>query len=97
MKGVSRNVAKTQRKTGKEEVLMMVSSSAVQETRFAEEFRKMIGQVADPDVRTLRERGFEYFAANGFPTPRLEDWKYTNVAEIAKREWTVGQYGFRVG
>ena len=73
---------------------MMVSSSAVQETRFAEEFRKMIGQVADPDVRTLRERGFEYFAANGFPTPRLEDWKYTNVAEIAKREWTVGQYGF---
>ena len=45
-------------------------------------------------MRALRERAFEYFAANGFPTPRLEDWKYTNVAEIAKREWTVGRYGF---
>ena len=72
----------------------MVSTSAVMETQFAEDFRKLIGQEDDAAVRALRERAFEYFAANGFPTPKHEDWKYTNVAEIAKREWTVGKYGF---
>jgi Fe-S cluster assembly protein SufD len=35
-------------------------------------------------VRGLRERGRARFAALGFPTTRLEDWKYTNVAPIAR-------------
>ncbi len=74
----------------------MVSSIAVKETQFAEEFRRRIATESDQAVRLLRERAYEYFAANGFPTPRHEDWKYTNVAEIAKREWEVGKYGFAV-
>lgn len=32
----------------------------------------------------LREQSLERFTALGFPTPRLEDWKYTNVAPIAE-------------
>src|SRR5215204_807633 len=72
----------------------MVSSIAVKETQFAEEFRRLIAQESDQALRALRERAFEYFAANGFPTQRHEDWKYTNVAEIAKREWEAGKYGF---
>lgn len=35
-------------------------------------------------LRALRARGRERFAALGFPTPRVEDWKYTNVAPIAR-------------
>lgn len=72
----------------------MVSSIAVRETRFAEEFGRLIEQEKDRSLRALRERAFEYFAANGLPTPKLEDWKYTNVAEIGKHEWEAGSYGF---
>lgn len=37
----------------------------------------------------LREQGFESFAASGFPTTRLEDWKYTDLADVAEisRHW----------
>jgi len=71
----------------------MVSSIAVKETQFAEEFRRLIAQESDQALRALRERAYDYFAANGLPTPKHEDWKYTNVAEIAKREWEDGKYG----
>jgi len=36
-----------------------------------------------PAIRTLREEGQARFAELGFPTARLEDWKYTNVSAIA--------------
>ena len=35
-------------------------------------------------VNELRRTGISRFAALGFPTPRHEDWKYTNVAPIAQ-------------
>lgn len=38
---------------------------------------------AVPAVRVLREQGLARFAELGFPTTRLEDWKYTNVSAIA--------------
>ena len=72
----------------------MVSSIAVKKTQFADEFKKLIEAENDQAMRTLRERAYEYFAENGFPTPQLEDWKYTNVAEIGKQEWTAGRFGF---
>ncbi|MHB9841815.1 Fe-S cluster assembly protein SufD [Paraburkholderia terrae] len=38
-------------------------------------------------LRSARRHAFEQFEAVGFPTTQLEDWKYTNVATIAKRPW----------
>lgn len=35
-------------------------------------------------VRDLREQALEHFTALGFPTTRLEDWKYTSVAPIER-------------
>ncbi|HUP59264.1 MAG TPA: Fe-S cluster assembly protein SufD [Thermoanaerobaculia bacterium] len=35
----------------------------------------------------LRERAAERFAQLGWPTPRIEEWKYTNLAPLAKVEW----------
>lgn len=67
----------------------MVSSIAVKETQFAEGFKKLIGQESDPALKALRERAYEYFAVNGFPTPKEEDWKYTNVAAVDSGKWTV--------
>src|SRR5687768_1335825 len=71
----------------------MVSTGAVTETQFAEDFRKLIEQEGDPALRALRERAYAYFAEHGFPTVTYEDWKYTNVAEIAKQEWPAGRFG----
>ncbi len=38
---------------------------------------------------SIREEAAERFRTLGWPTPRLEEWKYTNVAPIAKIEWRV--------
>jgi Fe-S cluster assembly protein SufD len=46
-------------------------------------FRTIGGHVPEAVTR-LRATALEKFAALGFPTARLEDWKYTNVATLAK-------------
>ena len=39
---------------------------------------------AEPEwLREARTRAFERFRDRGFPTTRLEDWKFTNIAPIA--------------
>jgi Fe-S cluster assembly protein SufD len=35
----------------------------------------------------LREESFERFRALGFPGPKVEDWKYTNIGPLAKVEF----------
>ena len=66
----------------------MVSTLAVAETRFAEQFKKFL-EGSDDSLRPVRERAFRYFEVNGFPSVRDENWKYTNVAPIAKEDWTI--------
>lgn len=67
----------------------MVSSIAVKETQFAEEFKKLIATENDATVRRLRERAYAYFAENGFPQVKSEDWKYTNVGPVVGGQWSV--------
>ncbi|HYJ89894.1 MAG TPA: Fe-S cluster assembly protein SufD [Pyrinomonadaceae bacterium] len=66
----------------------MVSSLAVVETSFSEQFREFL-KASDDSLRPLREEAFSFFEENGFPSVRSEDWKYTNVASIAKVDWKV--------
>ena len=70
----------------------MASTTAVTETQFTERFKKFIEGEKNADLRALREEAFAHFEQVGFPTPRLEDWKYTNVAPIAKVDWDVAPY-----
>lgn len=43
---------------------------------------------AAPQVlQSIRERGAERFQALGWPTTRLEEWKYTSLAPVAKIAW----------
>jgi Fe-S cluster assembly protein SufD len=44
-------------------------------------------------LSTIREQAAQRFGQLGWPTPRQEEWKYTNVAPIAKVDWksAVGQ------
>jgi Fe-S cluster assembly protein SufD len=37
-----------------------------------------------------REQAAETFAKLGWPTPRIEEWKYTNLGPLAKIDWRFG-------
>jgi Fe-S cluster assembly protein SufD len=65
----------------------MVLTTAVMETQFTEDFKKLIATENDASIRRLRESAFAYFAENGFPTPKHEDWKYTNAASLPIAEF----------
>jgi len=67
----------------------MVSTTAVMETQFAEQFKDFLKGEAAPALRQLRENAFASFTRLGFPTPKAEDWKYTDVRPIAKTPWSV--------
>ncbi|MBV9242710.1 MAG: Fe-S cluster assembly protein SufD [Acidobacteria bacterium] len=69
----------------------MASTTAVGETRLLQQFKKNIG--ANDRLRPLREAAFDYFRENGFPTPRLEEWKYTNIAALGQEDWTLREPG----
>lgn len=65
----------------------MVSSAAVTENRFTEQFRKSIASVSNAQLKDLREKAFAFFGDHGFPGQKNEEWKYTNIAPIAKAEF----------
>src|SRR5687767_12544147 len=65
----------------------MVSTTAVMETQCTEQFRAFIENAAGLPIRVMREEAFAVFRDIGFPTPKSEDWKYTNVEPIGKADW----------
>lgn len=66
-----------------------MSTELAKETNFGAAFREIALKERDGELRSLRERAYETFASEGFPTPRDEDWKYTNVGPVAGRRWSV--------
>ncbi|HLA96395.1 MAG TPA: hypothetical protein VK612_11795, partial [Pyrinomonadaceae bacterium] len=68
----------------------MMTAELAKETNFGAAFREFIANREEPDaLRKLRAEAFGVFADKGFPTPRLEDWKYTNVAAVGGGKWIV--------
>ncbi|MDP6581545.1 MAG: Fe-S cluster assembly protein SufD [Vicinamibacterales bacterium] len=52
---------------------------------YAEQFGRFKQQTALPGaLASLRDEAFSCFERLGFPTTRLEDWRFTNVAPIAE-------------
>ncbi len=45
---------------------------------------------AEPWLQALRERAFARFTELGFPTTRNEEWRFTNVAPIARQAFRKG-------
>ena len=41
----------------------------------------------DPVSADLRQRAAEVFEKLGWPTTRLEEWRYTNLAPVQKIDW----------
>ncbi|MEO0423996.1 MAG: Fe-S cluster assembly protein SufD [Pseudomonadota bacterium] len=53
--------------------------------RYTEAHEQMQRVLAGSEaIKALRTRAIEAFTAQGFPTPRHEDWKYTNLARIER-------------
>jgi Fe-S cluster assembly protein SufD len=62
---------------------------AAQDNLYAKQFEALMASHPDGPVKELRRRAFARFLELGFPTSRNEDWKYTNIASIAKQEWKI--------
>jgi Fe-S cluster assembly protein SufD len=60
------------------------------ETIYTKDFQASLESAKQPEwLKNLRAEAFEYFTENGFPTPQNEEWKYTNVAPIAKENFQI--------
>ena len=44
---------------------------------------------AEAWLQELRDAGFQRFAESGFPTTHDEEWRFTNVVPIARRQWKI--------
>lgn len=65
-----------------------MTASAVTETIYKKDFLEMIGD-SKGALADLRRAAFEHFATVGFPTPKSEEWKYTNAKPIADSEFRI--------
>ena len=62
------------------------------ETIYKQDFQTSLENADQPEwLKNLRSEAFRFFTDNGFPTIRDEDWKYTNVAPIAKENFQIGE------
>lgn len=70
----------------------MVSSQAVMENQFTEQFRASLNGSEPAWLRAMKEDALLVFGDKGFPHVKIEDWKYTNVAPIGKENWKVSSF-----
>lgn len=67
----------------------MAVTTAVVETQYAEQFKEFLRAEPNARLSALRREAFAIFSQIGFPTPRLEDWKYTNVSSLVSGLWLI--------
>ena len=53
------------------------------------EFTKSTAKTTPQWLRDLRDNAFARFCDVGFPTTRVEDWRFTNVSSIARTHFTL--------
>lgn len=62
------------------------------ETIYNRDFRRSLDSANQPSwLKSMRENAFEFFTENGFPSVENEDWKYTNVAPMAKENFLLAE------
>jgi Fe-S cluster assembly protein SufD len=62
---------------------------AVKETIYTKDFQAILEQTNIAWLKELRQKAFDYFTENGFPTQKNEEWKYTSVASLVSGQWSV--------
>jgi Fe-S cluster assembly protein SufD len=64
---------------------------------FEEKFNQL--QTLDPDrfISSVREEGFNNFNKKGLPTYKNEEWKYTNVSDLFRKEYSLTEDKIETG
>jgi Fe-S cluster assembly protein SufD len=62
---------------------------AVKETIYTKDFQAVLEQTNVAWLKELRQKAFDYFTENGFPTVKNEEWKYTNVAPLVNSKFKI--------
>jgi Fe-S cluster assembly protein SufD len=62
-----------------------MSAIAEQTGAWLDQFTNL--QSAEPWIQELRQTAFQRFVQLGFPTTHNEEWRFTNVAPIARASW----------
>ncbi len=65
---------------------MIVTETTSYQEQF-ERFEQELGADKPQWLRDLQRRGLARFRELGFPTTKLEDWRFTNVASLAKQDF----------
>jgi Fe-S cluster assembly protein SufD len=70
---------------------MSTTMTATDHDRYLVDFETLAKELsAGPDrLRQLRRQAIDRFAALGFPTIKMEEWRFTNVAPIARTEFNL--------
>jgi len=69
-----------------------MNSQAGKETIYKQDFQTSLERANQPDwLKNLREKAFRYFTENGFPVVQSEEWKYTNIAPMAKENFLLAE------
>ncbi len=69
-----------------------MTAQVSKETIYKHDFRRSLDDSTQPAwLKSLRENAFEFFTESGFPSVQNEEWKYTNVAPIARENFRVRQ------
>lgn len=67
-----------------------MSQAIKEQSVYADAFRNFSSRAGGPSwLARLRDDAFGRFEETGFPTTREEEWKYTNVAPLARRAFEV--------
>ena len=62
-----------------------MTAVATSSDRYAEQFARFTQQTTlSGALASLRDDAFSCFDRLGFPTTRLEEWRFTNIAPIAE-------------
>jgi Fe-S cluster assembly protein SufD len=69
-------------------MVLKMTTQAGKETIYTKDFESVLEQTNDTNLKELRQKAFDYFTENGFPTVKDEEWKYTNVSQqLAVSSW----------
>jgi Fe-S cluster assembly protein SufD len=76
-----------------------MSQAVKEKSVYADAFREFAERAPEGEptwVKRLREGAFERFEELGFPTTDEEEWKYTNVAPVARAEFMPAESGTKL-
>jgi Fe-S cluster assembly protein SufD len=62
---------------------------AVKETIYTKDFQAVSDETNIAWLKELRQKAFDYFTENGFPTQKNEEWKYTNASQIQNSKFKI--------